>query len=171
MGREGGRGASGPPRGCGGSAAPGRRAGRQVSGAAPRCPQRAVAPPLAAAGRSGEKDERPAAPRGAIAPGTLPACGAPTAPRVGSVGAGRIRQAIIQQTAPSGDLAGASICNYPAKYRVNLVLERGPLQLGGGGKPAEHLRRAPRRVPCPTPPPPPRSPAPPPQPDRLRPTQ
>lgn len=74
-------------------------------------------------------------------------------------GEGSIQQALTQQTTPSGDLDGVSICNYPAKYRVNLVLEP--------NQPGEHLRRSPqpppRLRPCPAPAPP--------QPDRLHPTQ
>lgn len=70
-----------------------------------------------------------------------------------------IQQALTQQTTPSGDLDGVSICNYPAKYRVNLVLEP--------NQPGEHLRRSPqpppRLRPCPAPAPT--------QPDRLHPTQ
>ena len=36
---------------------------------------------------------------------------------------GSTQQGVIQRAAPSGDPAGASICHYPAKYRVNPVLE------------------------------------------------
>lgn len=147
--------------GWGRSAALGSRAGRQVSRAASRCPRWARSPPPAA-GR--QRGPRRAPARAAVTAVALRARGAAAAARGVRGALGSIRQAIIQQTAPSGDLAGASICNYPAKYRVNLVLERGPLQPGtspgstcaAAPAPAAHRApltpAAPRRTHSPAPP-------------------
>lgn len=74
-GRPGHRGGQG-----GGSAPPGPRAGRQVSGAAARCPRRAIAPPPDAAGLAGGRTRDP--PRPGPTEGWRPAPSGPAEPRL-----------------------------------------------------------------------------------------
>lgn len=86
----------------------------------------------------------------------------PAAPSRGPGRVGSAQRAVTQRTAPSGDAAGATVCNYPAKYRGELLSER------GSGSSCGRTRYAPGTCPAP----PRRIPLPPTlsRPDRLQPT-
>lgn len=67
----------------------------------------------------------------------------PAAASWGPVRAGSAHRAVTQRTAPSGDVSGASVCNYPAKYRGKLLSERGSGSSSGRTRyaPGTHLSR------------------------------